>query len=64
MSLFDVSPAEAGDARLEMDTTRVRLLVAYDGAGFHGFWPNDGVTTVGGDADRRPRAGAATGRSR
>ncbi len=48
MSLFDVSPAEAGDARLEMDTTRVRLLVAYDGSGFHGFWPNEGVTTVGG----------------
>ena len=49
MSLFDVSPAEAGDARLEMDTTRVRLLVAYDGAGFRGFWPNAGVTTVGGE---------------
>ena len=48
MSLFDVSPAEAGDARLEVDTTRVRLLVAYDGSGFHGFWPNEGVPTVGG----------------
>ena len=48
MSLFDVSPAEGGDARLEVDTTRVRLLVAYDGSGSHGFWPNDGVTTVGG----------------
>lgn len=29
-------------------TTRVRLTVAYDGSGFHGFWPNEGVTTVGG----------------
>ncbi|MBL8776582.1 MAG: tRNA pseudouridine(38-40) synthase TruA [Acidimicrobiales bacterium] len=28
--------------------SRVRLTVAYDGAGFHGFWPNDGVATVGG----------------
>ncbi len=27
---------------------RVKLVVAYDGAGFHGFWPNDGVRTVGG----------------
>lgn len=27
---------------------RVRLTVAYDGGGFHGFWPNAGVTTVGG----------------
>lgn len=49
MTLFDVSPvAETGDARLAGDTTRVRLLVAYAGAGFHGFWPNEGVTTVGG----------------
>lgn len=49
MSLFDVAPAaEAGDARLEAGTTRVRLLVAYDGSGFHGFWPNAGVSTVGG----------------
>ena len=43
-----MSPAAAGDVRLEVDTTRVRLLVAYDGSGFHGFWPNEGVTTVGG----------------
>ena len=28
--------------------TRVRLTVAYDGSGFHGFWPNPGVATVGG----------------
>ena len=30
------------------DTTRVGSLVAYDGAGFRGFWPNAGVATVGG----------------
>ena len=28
--------------------SRVRLTVAYDGGGFHGFWPNAGVITVGG----------------
>ena len=27
---------------------RVRLTVAYDGSGFHGFADNDGVRTVGG----------------
>jgi len=27
---------------------RVRLTVAYDGSGFHGFAPNEGVRTVGG----------------
>jgi tRNA pseudouridine38-40 synthase len=27
---------------------RVKLVVAYDGSGFHGFWPNEGVATVGG----------------
>jgi tRNA pseudouridine38-40 synthase len=45
VSLFDVEPV---DARLEAGATRVKLVVAYDGAGFHGFWPNEGVTTVGG----------------
>jgi len=48
VSLFDVSPAEAGDSRVQADLTRVQLLVAYDGSNFHGFWPNEGVTTVGG----------------
>ena len=43
-----MSPAEAGDSRVQADRIRVRLLVAYDGSGFHGFWPNEGVTTVGG----------------
>lgn len=28
-------------------TERLRLTVAYDGSGFHGFWPNEGVATVG-----------------
>ncbi len=28
---------------------RLRLTVAYDGSGFHGFAPNVGVRTVGGD---------------
>ena len=45
MSLFDVEPV---DTRLGGDETRVKLLVAYDGAGFRGFWPNAGVATVGG----------------
>ncbi len=45
MTLFEVEPV---DPRFEADTTRVKLTVAYDGSGFHGFWPNDGVTTVGG----------------
>ncbi|HEY5888396.1 MAG TPA: tRNA pseudouridine(38-40) synthase TruA [Acidimicrobiales bacterium] len=45
MSLFDVEPV---DPRLEVGTARVRLLVAYDGAAYRGFWPNAGVATVGG----------------
>ncbi|MGZ4683517.1 MAG: tRNA pseudouridine(38-40) synthase TruA [Acidimicrobiales bacterium] len=32
----------------DVATVRVRLTVAYDGSGFHGFAPNDGVATVGG----------------
>ena len=47
VSLFDV---ESVDPRVEEGTTRVKLVVAYDGSGFHGFWPNEGVTTVGGTA--------------
>lgn len=49
MTLFDEGDgAAAGDDRLVVDRTRVKLVVAYHGAGFHGFWPNEGVTTVGG----------------
>ena len=33
-------------------TVRVRLTVAYDGSGFHGFAENRGVPTVGGDLRR------------
>ena len=32
----------------DVATVRVRLTVAYDGSGFHGFAPNEGVATVGG----------------
>lgn len=38
MTLFDV----------EVATQRVRLVLAYDGAPFHGFARNEGVRTVGG----------------
>ncbi len=33
-------------------TVRVRLTVAYDGSGFHGFAANPGVATVGGTLER------------
>lgn len=48
MTLFD--PPEGGDLgpSLRGATCRVRLVVAYDGAGFHGFAVNFGVRTVGG----------------
>ena len=37
-----------GDPEGEPETVRVRMVVAYRGGGFHGFWPNEGVRTVGG----------------
>ncbi len=41
----------------DVATVRVRLTVAYDGTGFHGFAPNEGVATVGGTlADALSRA--------
>lgn len=45
MTLFE--PAE--DAGPVGPTRRVRLTVAYDGTGFHGFAPNRGVRTVAGE---------------
>ena len=45
MTLFEVEPV---DHRLEADLTRVKIVVAYDGAAYRGFWPNAGVATVGG----------------
>jgi len=47
MTLFDPqAPAEPGPAG---PTERIRMVVAYDGAPFHGFARNEGVRTVGGD---------------
>ncbi|NLD76267.1 MAG: tRNA pseudouridine(38-40) synthase TruA [Acidimicrobiales bacterium] len=48
MTLFDPPEGEDLGPRLRGDTCRVRLVVAYDGAGFHGFAVNFGVRTVGG----------------
>lgn len=55
MSLSDDDPTDRPMSRFDDDppprpagpTVRVRLTVAYDGRGFHGFAPNLGVTTVG-----------------
>jgi tRNA pseudouridine38-40 synthase len=49
MTLFDDPPA-APDP--DEPLARVRLLVAYHGAGFHGFAAQPGVTTVGGTLGR------------
>ena len=45
MTLFDQSEAPAAPSG---PLVRVRMTVAYDGSGFHGFAPNAGVATVGG----------------
>lgn len=46
MTLFD--PEVAAPAAAPSPTVRVRLVVAYDGAPFHGFAVNEGVRTVAG----------------
>ena len=45
MTLFDDTETPAAPAG---PLVRVRMTVAYDGTGFHGFAPNPGVPTVGG----------------
>lgn len=47
MTLFDPPPT-VGPEPTPAHTVRVRLVVAYDGSGFHGFAINRGVRTVGG----------------
>lgn len=51
MTLFDPAPDSPGapDRPVAGPTERIRLVVAYDGAPFHGFARNEGVRTVGGD---------------
>ena len=45
MTLFDADDLPAAPTG---PLVRVRMTVAYDGSGFHGFAPNPGVRTVGG----------------
>jgi tRNA pseudouridine38-40 synthase len=47
MTLFDQEVGRAEEPATGA-RVKVRLLVAYDGSGFHGFAPNPGVRTVGG----------------
>jgi tRNA pseudouridine38-40 synthase len=47
MTLFDQEVGRAEEPAVGA-RVKVRLLVAYDGSGFHGFAPNPGVRTVGG----------------
>jgi tRNA pseudouridine38-40 synthase len=44
VTLFDPAPQPPDDT----PTVRVRLVVAYDGSGFHGFAENTGVRTIAG----------------
>ena len=48
MTLFDPEPIAEAPAAGPFE--RIRLVVAYDGAPFHGFARNEGVRTVGGDS--------------
>jgi len=47
LTLFDDAVADAAPAS-SAPTVGLRMVVAYDGAPFHGFAPNAGVRTVGG----------------
>lgn len=47
MTLFD--PPEEPGGPADPPTERVRLVIAYDGSNHHGFAPNPGVRTIGGD---------------
>ena len=42
------------------DAVRVRMVLAYDGSGFHGFARQPGQRTVAGELARRSRSSAAT----
>jgi tRNA pseudouridine38-40 synthase len=48
VTLFDPADAERESTGPSGPTDRVRLVLAYDGAAFHGFAVNEGVRTVGG----------------
>ena len=48
MTLFDPSVIDDGPAAVEGPVERIRMVVAYDGSGFHGFAENVGVRTVAG----------------
>jgi tRNA pseudouridine38-40 synthase len=49
MTLFDVEATEPAPASAtDVPTERIRLVLAYDGAPFHGFARNEGVRTVAG----------------
>jgi tRNA pseudouridine38-40 synthase len=48
LTLFDPDTAVPSPGDVAGPTVRVRMTVAYDGRGFHGFAPNPGVKTVGG----------------
>ncbi|MEO6987507.1 MAG: tRNA pseudouridine(38-40) synthase TruA [Aquihabitans sp.] len=48
MTLFDPSETVEGPVTTDGPVERIRLVVAYDGSGFHGFADNVGVRTVAG----------------
>jgi tRNA pseudouridine38-40 synthase len=48
MTLFDEPPRSETASEQDDRRVRVKLIVAYDGSGFHGFAANSGVSTVAG----------------